>query len=109
MLFLLDNDKKRKLDILNAIYTASYHRISFHTLQQNMKLSTVTLTTALSQLIDDIEEISTESIILEYRQGNQKWYELPEKQHFIQTQLSQYYMQNSIKFHLIKDLFLNDG
>ena len=74
-----------------------------------MKLSTVTLTTALSQLIDDIEEISTESIILEYRQGNQKWYELPEKQHFIQTQLSQYYMQNSIKFHLIKDLFLNDG
>ena len=67
MLFLLDNDKKIKLDILNAIYTASYHRISFHTLQQNMKLSTVTLTTALSQLIDDIEEISTESIILEYR------------------------------------------
>ncbi|UQF11568.1 helix-turn-helix domain-containing protein [Vagococcus lutrae] len=109
MLFLLDSDKKRKLDILNAIYKAPYHRISFHTLQQDMKLSTVTLTTALSQLIDDIELICTESIILEYRQGNQKWYELPEKQHFIQTQLSQYYMQNSIKFHLIKDLFLNDG
>lgn len=109
MLFLLDSDKKRKLDILNAIYKAPYHRISFHTLQQDMKLSTVTLTTALSQLIDDIESICTESIILEYRQGNQKWYELPEKQHFIQTQLSQHYMQNSIKFHLIKDLFLNDG
>lgn len=109
MLFLIDRDKKRRLDVLKFIYQAPHHTISFHELQQKMGLSTVTLMTTLDQILHDISDITTTTAIYEYRQGNQKWYSLPEDNQIIQVQLRQYYLQESIKFHIMKDLFLNDG
>lgn len=109
VLFLLDNDKKRRLELLQVIYRSSQHTISFHDLQTKMKLSTVTLSTTIDQLLEDVNQFSDVPLIVETRVGNQKWYQLPEEHHMIQTQLRQYYLQNSIKFHLMKDLFIEDG